>query len=523
MEHRGEPFVAAEVPRAERDGVGAARRRELVDVRLAGEGVRGRGERPVRTLRERRLGGLELDAPRVDLVGHPDPGRTAVHVAEMPGEERAVGRRAGPDVDDGGGTGVPVLELLLPGPPHLHGPAGGPREHRGLHRGLDAVLAPEPPARDGNDHAKVRLVDAEPFGDLTANAERNLRAGPHGEAVTVPLRDRDAGLERRMGEVGGGVRRLDADVAPGQRGLDIAVLVARRTAPALDLGWVRAKVVGEVAFGGLRFEVPFRADGCHGSLRLGGCRRNGTDDIVLLHHGDALERGGVRRVGGPKRRADPGRPEPRAVQHSRHRDVARKDGSAGHGVDGADPRMVPPRRPPRGRGGRRRRLGHRLHPGRGRARALVQQAPGRRGRRAKGPPRVGRRSAAERPHVERAHVGVAHHEPNPRRRDGELLRHQQRQSRPVPLAGVDLPGERGDDPVGSHVQPSPATGGPRAGDGVRRHHHDQARRQHVEPVPILRLREVPRPTGPGPQFQRRRVGARLLTDHLLRRPIAYRM
>ena len=79
---------------------------------------------------------------------------------------------------------------------------------------LAGVLAAVAGARVGHDHAHVVLGDAEGAGQLAADAERPLRAGPDGELAVGPLRDGRPRLERRVGDVGDRVGRLDGRDRP---------------------------------------------------------------------------------------------------------------------------------------------------------------------------------------------------------------------------------------------------------------------------------------------------------------------
>ena len=70
---------------------------------------------------------------------------------------------------------------------------------------------------------------------------------------------------------------------------------------------------------------------------------------------------------------------------------------------------------------------------------------------------VGQRATPERPDVERAEVGVAHRQPHRARWHAQLLCDQDRQSRAIVLADVDLAGEGCHDAVLTDVQPRAAT------------------------------------------------------------------
>ena len=65
----------------------------------------------------------------------------------------------------------------------------------------------------GHDDADGVIREPECPGELAAHAEGPLCSGPDGELAVFPLRDRRAGLERRMGDVGDGIGLLEADVA----------------------------------------------------------------------------------------------------------------------------------------------------------------------------------------------------------------------------------------------------------------------------------------------------------------------
>ena len=105
-------------------------------------------------------------------------------------------------------------------------------------------------------------------------------------------------------------------------------------------------------------------------------------------------------------------------------------------------------------------------------------------------PGIRRRTAAERPCVVGAEVGVAHDEPDVAERDADRLGQDDRQAGPVVLAGVDLAGERGHDPVAADVEPRPRRRRPAAGP-VGLEDDDQTVGQDLEPVALGGRGHVP--------------------------------
>ena len=185
--------------------------RELVHVALAGEVVRGRGERAIGALAQRRLDGVVLDLLVGDVVRRGDAGGAGVVVVELPRDERAVLARAASDLDEAGGAQVRPGELLLARPDDLDRLAGGLGQTRRFDRRVAGVLAAVGGAGVGDEDADVLARDAEGRGELLAHGEGALRAGPDRELVAVPFGDRGARLERRVRDVldGVGLRELD--------------------------------------------------------------------------------------------------------------------------------------------------------------------------------------------------------------------------------------------------------------------------------------------------------------------------
>ena len=115
---------------------------------------------------------------------------------------------AGVDLDHAGRAEVGPGELLLARPDDLDRLAGRLRQPGRLDRRLAGVLAAVAGAHVRHDHAHLVRRHAERAGELAADAERPLRAGPDGQLAVLPLGDGGPRLERDVGDVGDRVRRL---------------------------------------------------------------------------------------------------------------------------------------------------------------------------------------------------------------------------------------------------------------------------------------------------------------------------
>src|SRR5439155_14867201 len=134
-----------------------------------------------------------------DVVRGFDSGIAGVVVVEFPSRDRAVGVYTAGDVDNAGGSKVCPGELLFTGPNQLHRLVSRGCEACRFEGGLTGVFAAVAGAGIGDNHAHLALRYVERFGQLAANSERALRAGPYGELVARPLRHGGARLERNVG------------------------------------------------------------------------------------------------------------------------------------------------------------------------------------------------------------------------------------------------------------------------------------------------------------------------------------
>jgi hypothetical protein len=160
-----------------------------VDAGFTGEGVRGRGQPPVRALRQQGCGRLIAHPMGGGGVGKADALRAGVDIEEVPGGDRAVSVQAGPDVDHGHRAQVPALELLRPAPVHLHRPSCSTGEAGGLD-GLVAMFAAEAAPGGRHDHPHVRLIGAERARRAGRVPRRGRCCRSRRSAVRRPIRPR---------------------------------------------------------------------------------------------------------------------------------------------------------------------------------------------------------------------------------------------------------------------------------------------------------------------------------------------
>ena len=145
----------------------------------------------------------------------------------------------------------------------------------------------------GDDDANALLRDAERGGELFADAEGALGAGPDGELVGVlmPFGDGGARLERGVGNVLDGVGLGELDVGGGEGFVDASLDAGLRALVGRGLG-VRLEVLEDGRVGGLAGLLgPLRAGGESVDRALGrvGIRRDETDELAVLDDFDAGE------------------------------------------------------------------------------------------------------------------------------------------------------------------------------------------------------------------------------------------
>src|SRR5215470_246604 len=102
--------------------------------------------------------------------------------------------------------------------------AGGSGEAGGLDGGVARVFAAISGASVGNDDTDSGFGNVKGVGDLGADGERPLRAGPDGHSVVAPFGDGGARLERSVGDVGDGVGGFEPVRGSGKAVGDRALL-----------------------------------------------------------------------------------------------------------------------------------------------------------------------------------------------------------------------------------------------------------------------------------------------------------
>ena len=338
--------------------------------------------------------------------------------------------------DDARGAEVGPGELLLARPDQRDRRPGAARQARGLDGGLAGVLAAVGRARVGHDHPHLLQRQPERLGQLAVDAEGPLGAGPDGQVIALPNGQRGARLQRRVGDVGDGIGRVDrrcgGRAARGQvpRGVlgpaGAPGAGRRRDRVARQIGVERVRVEG-------RRCVPGGLQGRQRAVRRGAVGRGHAHEVAVVDEvdpGDRLGRGGVE-AGQPG--AERGRAQHRAGQHTGQAQVGREVVRPGH--EGAAVDLG--RRAARGGPRARRRDRRVVAPGR-----LEAAAPGQRG---VGQAAAGRRVGdAAAGHGARRPVDA----PLPRgqvdeflaRRRGDLAQHRRHEGRAAAAEGAHLEG-----------------------------------------------------------------------------------
>ncbi len=190
-----------------------------------------------------------------------------------------------------------MLELFAARPADLDGAPGRAGEPRGLDGDLSGVLAAEGAAGGRCDDSHLILVEAELGGELLPDREWPLSPCPHGQPVTVPLCERNAGLERYVGDVGRGVGVFDPNGCAGEPVLDIAFCLVERFLPAAGLCRMRSEVVDQLLLIRLGSADPFGLDQVEGPLHAHRIRGDHSDEALFADDVAAVHTLGVRRVG----------------------------------------------------------------------------------------------------------------------------------------------------------------------------------------------------------------------------------
>ena len=266
-----------------------------------------------------------LDCRRAWVVGSEVPGDDLLPADARPRLERRRGPKVGPG------------KLFRPSPAERNRLAGRPGQSRSLDGDFARVLAPESPARVGNDYARLVGSEAERLSQLLANTERPLRAGPDSKAVFIPLGDRRTRLQRRVLDIGHLVGSLEG-LSSCQRTVDVAALAASRSATPPGTRLCMSLQVGPEALARRMGRGPPScglADRLQRLPRLVRRPRGAADEFSVAHRHcaqfpagseiDALELRSVRR-----------RAQDRAVQHVGTHDVGGIAVSAGDDLARSD-------------------------------------------------------------------------------------------------------------------------------------------------------------------------------------------
>ena len=228
-------------------------------------------------------------------------GALVEHEPCLAGDERAVGARAGLELDHH--ALAPVAdgeELLAPGEDELDRAARHARECRDVALEMEVAFGAEAAAKERHDDADMRLGDLERVGNASAGRVRNLGRRPHGDLVALPLSDNRTRLDRDALDGVGHIAPLDDDVGACERSLDVTLDDRRVAEPVavaaerlvalvgLPVGMDEGGIVGErrLEVGHHRKLLVVDLDQRCGLLGdLGRRRRDAGDDIALEAHG----------------------------------------------------------------------------------------------------------------------------------------------------------------------------------------------------------------------------------------------
>ena len=139
----------------------------------------------------------------------------------------------------------------------------------------------------GHQHAHSFFRHAEGLGKLPANAEGTLRAGPNGQVIALPFRQRSAGFQGNVGDVRNRISLLEFVIRGSQSLVDVAnsetVAVTRGIVSVLR---VLLQVLEKFVMRWLAFRLPFGMERLEGSFREGRTRCGDSDEVAVVDHGD---------------------------------------------------------------------------------------------------------------------------------------------------------------------------------------------------------------------------------------------
>ena len=158
FDHRAQARIAR-ILQTEGERLHADRRSKFVHVGLSREVVGSRRESAIRSLSQRRFGGVVLALLARNVVRALEAGAAGVVVVKLPGDDRAVLAGAAADFDDAAGPEVGPGEFLFARPRHFHRLARGSGEASGFDGRFAGVLAAVAGAGVGNDVAHIRRGD----------------------------------------------------------------------------------------------------------------------------------------------------------------------------------------------------------------------------------------------------------------------------------------------------------------------------------------------------------------------------
>ena len=227
-------------------------------------------------------------------------GAAVEHEPSTSRDQRAVAAGTRFELDDHPLPPVVGSDELLPAREHeLDRPSGSARECCDVALEVEVALRAEAAAEQRHDHPDLRLRDPEHVRDAAARGERHLRRRPDRYAVSLPLRDDrarlDRGALRSVGDVAAGdddVRALHRSVGVAFDDRGVAEHVALPAERLVALVGIPVRVHERGVRGKRRLDVRHRRqrlvldldqpDRLLGELRRRG--RDGGDDVALEPH-----------------------------------------------------------------------------------------------------------------------------------------------------------------------------------------------------------------------------------------------
>src|ERR1051325_6838222 len=275
--------------------------------------IRSRREPAIRTLSRWRLAVMKLNVLIRKIVLDLNARAARVVIVKLPRRYCAIVLHAGADFDHARGTKVGPVEFFLARPDEFDRLATPPREPRRFDRALARVLAAVSGAGVGRNHADLLFGNMKRFREFRPDAEGALRAGPNRQLAISPLGERGAWLERRVCDVGDGVRLRQFLIGGRHAVRDRTDRTATTTATRSRS--ILLQVIEQLIVTRLTRGLPVNRNRFLCSYRSLQIRRGHADEVAVVNNDYARHRFSRFRIAGDERRLERRRSDYASIQH----------------------------------------------------------------------------------------------------------------------------------------------------------------------------------------------------------------